>query len=76
MVEQLQQRNVIELLSTTESPEMVINHEFIMTLLRDSLHICLGAAGTEKLDNRAVRMRSHGGRGQDKGVTKIMGHII
>lgn len=49
MVEQLKQRNVIELLSTTESTEVVINHECIMMLLYD---ICLGTAGTEKMTIR------------------------
>lgn len=71
MVKQLKQRNVIELLSTTESTDMVINHECIMMLLCD---ICLSTAGTEKMDNRAVRMTSHSR--QAKGVTKIMGHKI
>lgn len=66
IVEQLKQKNVIELLSTTESTEVVINHEYIMMLLCD---ICLGTAGTEKMDDRAVRMTNH--RCQDKNVTKI-----
>lgn len=33
MAEHLEQRNVIELQSTTGSPEVVINHEFIMYIV-------------------------------------------
>lgn len=51
MEEQVEQRNVIELLSTNESPEVVINQEFIMKLLCNS-HICLHPAGTEKMAAR------------------------
>lgn len=35
MVDLPEQRNVIELLSTTGSPEVVTKHEFIMMLLCD-----------------------------------------
>lgn len=57
MVGQLEQRKAIEPLSATESPEVVIHHEFIMILLCD---ICLGAPGTEKMNSGAVRMtKSH-----------------
>lgn len=64
MEEQVEQRNVTELLSTNGSPEVVINQEFIMKLLCNSLHICLHAAGTEKMDSKAVRIRRHSGARQ------------
>lgn len=65
MEEQVEQRNVIELLSTNESPEVVINLEFIMKLLCNSLLICLHAAGREKMDSKAIRtIRSHSGARQ------------
>lgn len=72
MVEQLEQINAQELLSPIESSEVVINHEFIMILLCD---ICLGAAGIEKMDSRAIKVTKSHSR-QDKGVTKITGHKI
>lgn len=72
MVEQLEQINARELLSTIESSEVVINHEFIMILCVTS---AWGTAGKQKMGSRAIKVtKSHSG--QDKGVTKITGHKI
>lgn len=65
MEEQVEQRNVIELLSTNESPEVVINQEFIMKLLCNSTHLLASSRYREKMDSKAIRMiRSHSGARQ------------
>lgn len=60
----------MELQSTTRSPEVVINHEFIMYIVWLSLDISLDAASTEKMDSRAVKMKKKTTRGKMKVLLK------